>query len=112
VSTLASKETSEVGGVDDTVAISVNSVVGSRGGVVIPECEVLLQVVNPSLESELILDNSGEGTVNVNWELIVTTDSGGIPVLGAVSQVVVFAREQHLEEPRQNKLDFGKNSGG
>ena len=51
-----------------------------------------------SLEVDLLLNDVGHGELNVSWEVVVPSNVTSWSVESQVSEEVVFAGEDHLDE--------------
>jgi hypothetical protein len=97
--TLGSEEFTDVDGVQDTLSCEfLNGVEGRVGGVIQQGSKILLKRLKSSLEGYLFLNNIGQGGLNFSWKDLVREDCWGNSDGGSISEVVVLAWQEHLDE--------------
>lgn len=96
--TALTKESSHVEGVDATIVVAVDAAVGSERAKVEAGLELTLEDIETTHKINLLLEDVEEGTLDVVWERVVTTDEARWAIQGLVSQEVVSAGQEHLQE--------------
>ena len=95
---LSLKEVSKVVGVDAARVISVDGSEGGHSRVVKSEFKAALQGVQSTLQVDFLLDDLTEACLNVEWKAIIASDIVGTAVEGNISQEVVSAWKDELQE--------------
>ena len=98
-----SQESAEVEGVDSTIVVAVNATVASQGRVVESDLEVASQGIQASHKINLLLEDVAEGALDVIGETIVAADESRGAIKSDVTEQVVRAGQQHLQEAVQLK---------
>ena len=97
--TLGSEEITNVNGIKDSGSgKSFNGIESSVSRVAGGVSEISLEGLKSSLKSNLLLDDIAHSGLNVSWEDLVGEHSWGNSHGGSVSEVVILAWEEHLDE--------------
>ena len=93
-----SEEGAEVEGVDSSVVVAVDAAVGSERREIVADLKLSLEDIESAHQIDLLLEDVEDGTLNVVGEGVEATNAEGWAVKGDVSQEVVSAGKEHLEE--------------
>jgi hypothetical protein len=96
----STEETSKIKRVYATIVVFVDGAIGCEEVVVVSDFQVAFEDVKTSLEGDLRFENCDNSMLNVVSEAIVAANSHGWTVQRDVSEQVVFARKQHLQEAK------------
>ena len=96
-----SQESAEVEGVNSTIVVAVNATVASQGRVVESDLEVASQGIQASHKINFLLEDVAEGALDVIGETIVAADESRRAIKSDVTEQVVRAGQQHLQEAVQ-----------
>lgn len=95
---LSLEEASKVVCVDAARVVSVDGSEGGHWTVIESEFKAALEGIKSALQVDLLLDDLAEGGLNVEWKAVVSANVVGTTIKSNVSQVVVSAWEDKLEE--------------
>ena len=95
---LSLEEASKVVSIDTARVVSVDGSEGGHWSVVESEFEAALEGIESALQVDFLLDDVAEGGLNVEWKAIESADVVGTTVESNVSEVVISAWEDKLEE--------------
>jgi len=92
------EEGSEVESVDSSVVVTIDAAVSGEGREVVSHLELTLEDVKTTGEVDFLLEDVEEGSLDIVRERVETANAEGRSVKSDVSQEVVSAGEEHLEE--------------
>lgn len=92
------EEGSKVESVDAAIVVTINAAVGGKSGEIVADLELALEGVKATHQVDLLLEDVGEGTLDVEGECVEAANAERVPVQGDVSQDVISAGKEHLKE--------------
>lgn len=98
------EEGSKVESVDAAIVVTINAAVGGKSGEIVADLELALEGVKATHQVDLLLEDVGEGTLDVEGECVEAANAERVPVQGDVSQDVISAGKEHLKEAEQEKM--------
>ena len=98
--TLSLEEVSEVIGVNASRVVFVDGSEGGHGRVVKSEFEATLQGIESTLQVDFLLNDLTEGSLNVVSKAVESSDIVGTAVKSDISQVVISAWKNELQETK------------
>lgn len=101
--TTVAEEGSEVESVDSSVVVTIDTAVSSKGREVVSGLEFALEEIKSTGEVDFLLEDVEDGSLDIVRERVEAANAEGRSVESDVSQEVVSAGKEHLEEVLERK---------
>ena len=88
-------------GVNATIVVFVNGTESGKDRVVVTHFEITLEDIKASLKVNFLFENVEQGMLDIAGKGVEATNTLSRAVNSDVTEKVVFAREEHLQETKE-----------